>query len=206
MAYGFARQSGGGLSIRSVPGQGTSVLLAMPQTSVDPQQEGVAGEQACTGGGELVLLVEDDGDVRRIVRQQLIDLGHPVIEAENSEQALTMIGQIPDIALLVSDMLMPGGLNGRQLATEVQRLRPDMHIVLISGYTDVRERECEQVFQKRLGRMAQGAHFLSHVLWSAWFAWSLGLVMAAALQVPLVPAETGTETLTAAPQPIPPLH
>ena len=136
MAYGFARQSGGGLSIRSVPGQGTSVLLAMPQTSVDPQQEGVAGEQACTGGGELVLLVEDDGDVRRIVRQQLIDLGHPVIEAENSEQALTMIGQIPDIALLVSDMLMPGGLNGRQLATEVLRLRPDMHIVLISGYTD----------------------------------------------------------------------
>lgn len=57
-----------------------------------------------------------------------------------------------------------------------------------------------------LGRMAQGAHFLSHVLWSAWFAWSLGLVMAAALQVPLVPAETGTETLTAAPQPIPPPH
>lgn len=136
MAYGFARQSGGGLAIRSVPGQGTSVLLALPHTAAELQTGDAAGGPAVASGGELVLLVEDDGDVRRVVRQQLIELGYPVIEAENATQALAMIEQIPDIALLVSDMLMPGGLNGRQLAAEVQALRPAMGIVLISGYTD----------------------------------------------------------------------
>jgi CheY-like chemotaxis protein len=68
--------------------------------------------------------------------QQLVDLGHPVIEAENGAQALEMIGQIADIAFVVSDVIMPGGLNGHRLAAEVRRLRPAVGIVLISGYDD----------------------------------------------------------------------
>jgi CheY-like chemotaxis protein len=70
------------------------------------------------------------------VRQQLIDLGYPVIEAENGPQALEMIDCITDIAIVVSDVIMPGGLNGRQLAERVLHDHPRMRIVLMSGYTD----------------------------------------------------------------------
>ena len=83
-----------------------------------------------------MLLVEDEPNVRRVVRQQLIDLGYPVIEAEDGQQALAMVDQIIDVAIVVSDIIMPGGLNGRQLAEAVLDRRPAMRIVLMSGYTD----------------------------------------------------------------------
>ena len=66
----------------------------------------------------------------------MVDLGYPVIEAENGAQALEMIAQIPDIALIVSDIIMPGGVNGHQLAARVQAERPEIRILLMSGYTD----------------------------------------------------------------------
>jgi len=90
-------------------------------------------------GGELVLLVEDEPNVRRVVRQQLIDLGYPVIEAEDGAQALAMIDQIPDIAIVVSDVIMPGEVDGRQLADRVLDNHPGISIVLMSGYTDEAE-------------------------------------------------------------------
>jgi PAS domain S-box-containing protein len=136
MAHGFAKQSGGGISIQSQPGQGTTVLMVLPSVAARDEDE-LSGE-APTGalGGELVLLVEDDPAVRRVVRQQLIDLGYPVIEAENAIQAIEMIEQIADIAIVVSDVIMPGGINGRQLAELVLQGHPHMRIVLMSGYTD----------------------------------------------------------------------
>ena len=136
MAYGFAKQSGGGVTIHSQPGQGTTVLLVLPQAIPEPEANLPGEDSDLPHGGELVLLVEDEPNVRRIVRQQLIDLGHPVIEAENGRQALDMIDQILDIAIVVSDVIMPGGLNGRQLAETVLERHPAMRIVLMSGYTD----------------------------------------------------------------------
>ncbi len=136
MAYGFAKQSGGGVSIQSQPEQGTTVLMVLPLAAPEPDVDAPGDDAAPPAGGELVLLVEDEPNVRRVVRQQLIDLGHPVIEAEDSVQALTMIEQIPDIAIVVSDVIMPGDLDGRQLADRVRRNRPEMRIVLMSGYTD----------------------------------------------------------------------
>ena len=136
MAYGFAKQSGGGISIQSQPGQGTTVLMVLPLTTPEPDIDQPSDDLALTHGGELVLLVEDEPNVRRVVRQQLIDLGYPVIEAENGVQAQAMINQIPDIALVVSDVIMPGGINGRQLAEQVAREHPHIRIVLMSGYTD----------------------------------------------------------------------
>ncbi len=136
MAYGFAKQSGGGIAIHSQPGQGTTVLLVLPQTSPTAIDELPGAEQLPANGGGLVLLVEDDPDVRRVVRQQLVDLGYPVIEAENGEQAMTMIEQIVDIAILLSDIVMPGGMNGRELARCASAARPGLHIVLMSGYHD----------------------------------------------------------------------
>ena len=136
MAYGFVKHSGGGLSIRSEPGQGTTVLMVLPLTRPQAAPENEAEEQPPTLGGELALLVEDDASVRRIVRQQLVDLGYPVIEAENATQALEMIAQIPDIALMISDVIMPGGINGQQLAAQVRSEHPAMPIILMSGYAD----------------------------------------------------------------------
>nr|MBL8411141.1 PAS-domain containing protein [Dechloromonas sp.] len=136
MAYGFVKQSGGGITIQSQPGQGTTVLMVLPLTTPEPDVDQPTDEATLTRGGELVLLAEDEPNVRRVVRQQLIDLGYPVIEAENGAQALTMVEQIPDIAILVSDIIMPGGINGRQLAEQVLAIAPHMRIVLMSGYTD----------------------------------------------------------------------
>jgi CheY-like chemotaxis protein len=140
MAYGFVKQSGGGLSIRSQPGEGTTVVMVLPLTTPEPDADNQQDEASpLTHGGELVLLVEDEPNVRRVVRQQLIDLGYPVIEAENGVQALEMIAQIPDIAIVVSDVIMPGGINGRQLAEQVLSEHPAMRMVLMSGYNDAAE-------------------------------------------------------------------
>ena len=136
MAQGFVRQSGGGMRIHSEPGRGTQVEIVLPHTAAPLAEAGIDELLVPAAGGDLVLLVEDDADVRRVVRQQLIDLGHPVIEAEDATQALAMVEQIPDIAIVVSDILMPGELNGRQLAERIQQALPRMQIVLMSGYAD----------------------------------------------------------------------
>lgn len=136
MAYGFAKQSGGGISIQSQPDHGTTVLMVLPLAMPEPEADLPGEEMALPHGGELVLLVEDEPNVRRVVRQQLIDLGYPVIEAENGAQALDMVDQIADIAIVVSDVIMPGGINGRQLAEAVLAGHPQIRIVLMSGYTD----------------------------------------------------------------------
>jgi PAS domain S-box-containing protein len=136
MAYGFARQSGGGMSLHSQPGEGTTVLIALPQIAADTDEKAETADAIHANDGELVLLVEDDAAVRRVVRQQLMDLGHPVLEAENGAQALEMIEHIADIAVLVSDIIMPGGIDGRQLAAEALAGRSDLRVVLISGYAD----------------------------------------------------------------------
>ena len=136
MAYGFARQSGGGILIQSQAGQGTTVQMVVPLTHPESSDDAPLDDAPLLAAGELVLLVEDEPNVRRVVRQQLVDLGYPVIEAENGVQALDMVAQIPDIAIIVSDVLMPGGVNGRQLAAQVHAELPHMRIVLMSGYTD----------------------------------------------------------------------
>ena len=136
MAQGFVRQSGGGMRIRSEPERGTQVEIVLPQTAPPLAAAPPLASPAPAANGALVLLVEDDNEVRRVVRQQLIELGHPVIEAENAEQALAMVEQISDIAIVVSDVLMPGSLNGRQLSERIRHNRPQMRIVLVSGYAD----------------------------------------------------------------------
>lgn len=136
MAYGFVKQSGGGISIQSQLGQGTTVLMVLPLTTPEPDIDLPSDDEPLAHSGALVLLVEDEPNVRRVVRQQLIDLGYPVIEAENGLQALEMVEQIPDIAIVVSDVMMPGDLNGRQLAERIAAVNPQMQIVLMSGYAD----------------------------------------------------------------------
>ena len=166
MAYGFAKQSGGGISIQSQLDQGTTVLMVLPLAAPEPEADEPGEEAVLPHRSELVLLVEDEPNVRRVVRQQLIDLGYPVIEAENGMQALEMIEYIADIAIVVSDVIMPGSINGRQLADRVLAERPEMRFVLMSGYADETEAESTHVLpvlakpfvRQDLARALQHAH------------------------------------------------
>ena len=135
MVYGFAKQSGGGLRLSSTPGTGTEALLHLPRCApaAQAETEGIGALPAVVGR-ELVLLVEDDAEVRRVVRMQLTGLGYPVIEAANGAEGLALLDQIREIALVVSDVVMPGGTDGLSLARAVRERRPEVGMLLISGY------------------------------------------------------------------------
>lgn len=152
MVYGFIKQSGGGVRIRSRQAMGTTVSLLLPQAPREvaalaelPLSAADAGltDVLVTPGasappleGRLVLLVEDDDKVRDVVRKQLSALGCAVLEAESGHEAADMVENIPAIALVLSDIVMPGGMDGRALARFVRRFRPELPVVLMSGYAD----------------------------------------------------------------------
>ena len=140
MVYSFARQSGGAVHVASTPGQGTRFVLWLPQTEPAGRPAGRLDFSGKAGGRErpLTLLVEDDAEVRRVVRLQLTSLGYPVLEAESGDEALAMLENIDDIGLLLTDIVMPGQLNGRALAVAARRLRPRIRVVLMSGYEEGR--------------------------------------------------------------------
>ena len=135
MVYGFAKQSGGGLRLISTPDEGTEAQLHLPRCAPAPypQAEGIGALPAVVGR-DLVLLVEDDAEVRRVVRMQLTGLGYPVIEATNGAEGLALLGQVGEIALVVSDVVMPGGIDGLTLARTVRTRRPEVGVLLMSGY------------------------------------------------------------------------
>jgi len=143
MVYGFVRQSGGNIRVVSTPGKGTSVRFVLPRSYAPDlaaaQAERVTAPTHISQGP--VLLVEDEPDVRKIIRLQLTALGHVVIEAENGVEALPLLENIDDISLLVSDTIMPGGVGGRELAARARTLRPKLPILLITGYASTEEDE-----------------------------------------------------------------
>ena len=139
MVYGFTKQSGGGVRIRSRQARGTTVALLLPRVEEDaPEALLPAGRDvdAADLAGKLVLLAADDADVRSVVRMQLAELGCAVVEAENGAEAADMVENIPAIALVISDVVMPGVMDGRALARFVRRFRPDLPMVLMSGFAE----------------------------------------------------------------------
>ncbi|NML27822.1 PAS domain-containing protein [Zoogloea sp. G-4-1-14] len=139
MVYGFTKQSGGGVRIRSRQARGTTVALLLPRIE-EEQPDNVMPEgrelRDTDLAGKLVLLAEDDADVRTVVRMQLSELGCAVVEAENGAEAADMVENIPAIALVISDVVMPGVMDGRALARFVRRFRPDLPMVLMSGFAE----------------------------------------------------------------------
>lgn len=133
---GFVQQSGGHVSNRSEPGQGTRVELYFPRTDRVPAAETAThvlpGE--VQGRGETVLLVEDDDAVRELTVSILREEGYEVIEATNGLDALANLRRAPGIALLLSDIVLPGELNGREVAEEAVRVRPSLKVLLTTGY------------------------------------------------------------------------
>jgi PAS domain S-box-containing protein len=140
MIYGFAQQSGGAVYATSQPGKGSCFTLILPPAAPGSVEETPLAEQPPANAvpGTLVLLVEDNRNVRQVVRNQLLDLGYAVLEADNGNQAAEILAQVEDVAILLTDIIMPGGMNGRELACRVRKTRPNLHIVLMSGYDEQR--------------------------------------------------------------------
>lgn len=138
MVYGFARQSEGAVRIRSQVGVGTAVTLLLREGHPLPDAPKEAPRKASSVGAtrHVALLVEDDADVRTVLRRQLTDLGHLVIEASGGREAINILDNVREISLLVSDIMMPGDLDGRRLAERTRRLRPDVRVILITGYAE----------------------------------------------------------------------
>jgi CheY-like chemotaxis protein len=134
MVYGFVRQSGGRVEIESAPGQGTTVRLQLPrsmlQATEHTQPEEVADEQPAE---RLALVLEDEADVRQTLCEQLHQLGWLTLEAVNGEQALAMLEASEDIAMLVSDLMLPGRLSGAEVVNHARLHHPQVAVLMISG-------------------------------------------------------------------------
>ncbi len=134
MVLGFARQSGGHLEIESEIGRGTAVKLYLPGARQKMTATSGAAE-APAGGHECVLLVEDDAAVRQSLSMMLQRLGYVVRAAANGRAALEIL-ENEAFDLLITDLIMPGGLGGSDLAARAREQHPDIHVIFISGYSD----------------------------------------------------------------------
>jgi PAS domain S-box-containing protein len=137
MVYGFVKQSGGHIKIESEVGRGTTVNIYFPRTYAVEAAEPVV-DTAPLGqarGRELVLVVEDEEGMRNVTVRQLADLGYRTIEADTGPAALAVLENHPEVDLLFSDVIMPGGMNGYELAREARRRRPELKILMTSGFT-----------------------------------------------------------------------
>jgi CheY-like chemotaxis protein len=128
---------GGHIRLRSQPGQGTAVSLYFRRSMQVPAPfPGNTTRQVPEGGSELILVVEDDALVRRHVASLLGGLGYGVLEATAATPAMELLAANPDITLLFTDIVMPGGMNGVDLAKRAQSLRPDLKVLFTSGYAE----------------------------------------------------------------------
>jgi CheY-like chemotaxis protein len=135
--YGFVKQSGGHIRIYSEVGQGTTVKLYMPRlagTHADSTEADALDLAPQGDGRELVLVVEDEAVVRQLSVEALQELGYRVLEADGGEAALKLLDANADIALMFTDVVMPG-MNGRKLADEALRRRPALKVLFTTGYT-----------------------------------------------------------------------
>ena len=131
--YGFARQSEGTAMLTSAPDHGTTVALYLPRSTMAAE---IPVPEATTAleGTETILLVEDQDDVRAFAAEALREYGFQVIEAGQGMTALTLLGKDVHVDLLLTDVGLPGGLNGRQLAEQARELRSELRILFMTGY------------------------------------------------------------------------
>ena len=136
MVYGFVKQSDGHIKIYSEAGHGTSIKLYLPRASDDASGSEPMANVEIRGGNETILVVEDDPLVRDYVSAQLAHLGYRAILATNGAEALAEVENGVAFDLLLTDVIMSGGMNGRQLADVVLARRPDARVMFTSGYTE----------------------------------------------------------------------
>jgi PAS domain S-box-containing protein len=153
MVYGFAQQSGGHVCVESEPGRGTAVTIVLPAVTVagaEPRAGNAPATQAARG--ERILVVEDEPSVLRFVTSQLISLGYEVAAVSTGPDALDLLGRDRDFDLLFTDVVMPKGISGIELARRARQLKPALKVLLTSGYS-------EDVFEQH-GRPEEGTLLL----------------------------------------------
>jgi len=136
MAYGFAKQSNGHLSIYSELGEGTTVNIYLPAYTDLAEEIKVRPRSVSPRGNEKILLVEDDPALAVLARHMLEDIGYCVEAAGDVAEGLEVYRQHGDCDLLLTDMILPGGRNGRELAEELLALNPELKVLYMSGYTE----------------------------------------------------------------------
>jgi PAS domain S-box-containing protein len=135
MVYGFAKQSGGTARIYSEPGKGTTVSIFMPLAEVGPEQENVTTElRPFVMMHGTVLVVDDEADLLKIASAYLAEMGLSALQALDGASALAMIAREPEIDLMVTDIVMPGGMNGVELAQRVHESNPNIKLIYSSGF------------------------------------------------------------------------
>jgi CheY-like chemotaxis protein len=135
--YGFVRQSGGHVTLYSEPRQGTTVSLYLPCADArEPRPASAPGrvETPLLGTGEVVLVVEDDAAVRRMTAERLLALGYAPITVGGADAALAVLAEGRAVDLVFTDMMMPDGRTGLELAQELRRIRPDLPVLVTTGY------------------------------------------------------------------------
>jgi len=154
MIYGFAKQSRGHLKIYSEVGHGTTVRLYLPRgKALETAAAATAASTESQRGTETILVVEDDPDVRQLAVTQLRSVGYKVLEAPDGASAISLLGSEARVDLLFTDVVMPGGMTGQQLAQKARRQRPQLKVLFTSGYTP------ESVVHQ--GKLDAGIHLLS---------------------------------------------
>jgi CheY-like chemotaxis protein len=136
MVHGFVKQSDGHIKIYSEVGRGTTIRLYLPQTREKEDKPAGVAAGAVLGGSEVILLVEDDEDVRATTSELLVDLGYSVLKARDADAAMAILDSGASVDLLFTDVVMPGALGARDLARKAQVRTPGLPVLFTSGYTD----------------------------------------------------------------------
>jgi CheY-like chemotaxis protein len=137
MVYGFVKQSGGHVTITSNPGEGTTINLYLPRsTETVAIEKTPAMDEVPVAQGETVLVVEDDPEVRKLAVALLRNLGYRVLEAATGTAALEQLGTATEVNLLLTDVVLAGGMNGRELAAEAAQRVPGILVLFMSGYSE----------------------------------------------------------------------
>lgn len=172
MVYGFVKQSQGYIHIQSSP-QGSEIRLLLPTASPEtstpslPQAPINSAEIRQQLAGQLLLVVDDNADVRAVIRSQLLGLGVHVLEAADAEEALQLIQTLPNLDGLISDLMLPGHRDGKYIAAQLYQRRPQSLILLISGYSPEIDPEDRQSLDFPLLRKPFDQETLALALWRA---------------------------------------
>ncbi len=139
MIYGFARQSGGQVRLFSAVGQGTTARIYLPRHDISDEAEPPTSMSVApppSGGGEVVLVIDDEPVIRMLIADVLADLGYVCLDAPDGPSGLQLLQTMGRIDLLITDVGLPGGLNGRQVADAARVTRPDLKVLFITGYAE----------------------------------------------------------------------
>jgi CheY-like chemotaxis protein len=152
--YGFAHQSGGDVTIASEVGRGTSITLYLPRSTRPVSADAANATELLARGHGTILIVEDNPEVANVTSTLLTQLGYQVVVAEGASEALALLRQNP-VDMVLSDIVMPGPMNGLALAREIKARHPALPVVLTSGYSDVaRTAESEFVILRKPFQLA----------------------------------------------------